>query len=432
MCESFTKQIQMASPGGATSDPSVIGYHAWRLLRSFSFDPKELRGIGIQVQKLEPSSAPVTANSGQALLPFKLVDSSSKKDSVKEKVLDELPAIAVQPPSQEIVEVEQPVPKQAPSDAHLDLPSFSQVDMSVFQELPDDVRRELEAEYKRRSATPDVPQQLPSARAASVPTETKGKITVKGINIKRITRQLAPRSRASISPQKNRLFMNQPAATQLKISETELRKLDLDPAVFAILPVDLQREQLAYARQRSVRGGPGLAFGGEKKVLKSVSRLRPAEGGVVVPPPPPPQAVHPAPPTLKQQGKVKGEKLYFTQTDDVQGVIEAWVDRFREHPPNEKDVQFFARFLVQCVDSSRSTDSGVEKAVAVTKWWLVLLRRHFSAWEHPDENPFLNDSAIRPGTSEYVGQAWWKAFRDVKAQMDVAARKKFGGCLSLK
>jgi DNA repair protein REV1 len=31
-----------------------------------------------------------------------------------------------------------------------------------------------------------------------------------------------------------------------------------------------------------------------------------------------------------------------------------------------------------------------------------------------------------------VGQAWWDASRKVKREMDVVARKKFGGSLSLK
>ena len=35
-------------------------------------------------------------------------------------------------------------------------------------------------------------------------------------------------------------------------------------------------------------------------------------------------------------------------------------------------------------------------------------------------------------TSEIVGKAWWRAFRDVKERVDLTLRKKFGGRLSLK
>ncbi|EKM56092.1 uncharacterized protein PHACADRAFT_174265 [Phanerochaete carnosa HHB-10118-sp] len=423
MCVSFTKQVQMIAPGNrAISDPKIIGEHAWKLLRSFNINPKELRGIGIQIQKLESSSAVIAIEEGQALLPFRPVPIPAKE---AETNADEA-AVA----SQEIVEVEPPSKNSpAPIRYNLDLPSFSQVDMSVLQELPEDVRQELEAEYKRRSKVPDVAEAPKPARAVSVPVEDQKKTTVKSASVKRIARQLAPRSRASMSPTKNKLFAKQPPPTQLNISESELNKLGLDPAVFVVLPVDLQREQLAFARQRNVSGGPGLALGGQKKVLKPVSRARPFEGGVVVPRPPPPQANHPIPPTLKQQGNVKGEKLYFTRTGDVQNVIGAWVDRFKEHPPNEKDIQFFAKFLVQCVDGTRSTDSGVEKAVAIMKWWLVLLRRHFSPWEEFADD---DEDECRTSASEFTGRAWWKAFRHVKEQLDTIARKKFGGCLSLR
>ena len=116
-------------------------------------------------------------------------------------------------------------------------------------------------------------------------------------------------------------------------------------------------------------------------------------------------------------------------------MIESWVGSFTEHAPNQRDVDYFAKFLVQSVDGDRSADSGVEKAVAVVKWWLVLLRRHFGAWEHAPDGEGGEESAggkLKRVTSEYVGRAWWRAFREVKAKMDAAARKKFGGSLSLK
>ena len=56
--------------GKAVNDERTIGDHAWRLLKSFNFDPKELRGIGIQIQKLEWSKASSTAPPGQAVLSF--------------------------------------------------------------------------------------------------------------------------------------------------------------------------------------------------------------------------------------------------------------------------------------------------------------------------------------------------------------------------
>lgn len=432
ICDTFNKQSQLLAPEGrATRDGKIIGEHAWRLLKSFHFDPKELRGIAIQVQKLEKSSGPMVT-SGQGALPFKPVAIPQKTvlGGKEPASKPSIPAIVVQPSSQEDLVA----PQRTHSDqGHLELPSFSQVDMSVFAELPPEIREELEAEYKRRSAPPEavpVPVQAP-ARARATSDAHKFKVPAlpnKRPNVKHITRQLVPKSRSSISPTKSKLFTMQ-ASQPVKVSQAELTKLNVDPTVFNALPPALQREQLAYARQASVPGGPGAAFGGQKKKLKPVSRARVTEGNVIIPPPPPPKAKYLVPPTLKQPGKKKGEKLFFSETDDVQRVIETWVDSFREHPPNQRDVEFFARFLVQCVDGTRSSDGGVERAVAVVKWWRVLLRRHFPTWEDTDDDWELDIRAKI--TSEGVGRAWWAAFHQVKEQMDLVARRKFGGRLSL-
>ncbi|KAI0696583.1 DNA repair protein [Cerioporus squamosus] len=423
ICEAYNKQTPLIAPGGrATSDEKVIGEHAWRLLKSFNFDPKELRGIGIQIQKLEKASGAQEAELGQAVLPFKRVDAAKQ---AKEAA----PKIAVQPPSQE--DDVQIVEKPAQAEP-VDLPSFSQVDMSVFEALPEDVRKELEAEYsKRRSVTP---QAGPAPKEPSpVPEAGPSKrLLVKGVNVKRITQQLAPRNRPLLSPSKN-LFAKRVYASSVNVTERELRKYGIDPEVFAVLPPEMQREQLAAHRT------PGVTvYTGERKVLKPTAfrgKRSSKSPGFVFRPPPPPQAVFVARPMLKQQGKEKGEKLCFSETEDVQRVIEAWVGAFAESAPNQRDVDYFAKFLVQSVDgASGASDAGVGRAVAVVKWWLVLLRRRFGAWEHAAPEPEGGNGDGRPAriTSEYVGRAWWRAFREVKEKMDVAARKRFGGCLSLK
>ncbi|THG97509.1 hypothetical protein EW026_g4505 [Hermanssonia centrifuga] len=386
ICETFAKQVQLVAPGGrATSDDKIIGEHAWRLLKGFKFDPKELRGI----------------------------------------------VITVQPPSQDadIVEIVRPSKENGPL-VSVDLPSFSQVDMSVFEALPKDVRQELEMEYKRRSITPALAPGPILNRSPSMPVAHKAKITIKGTNVRRITRQLAPKSRAGLSSTKSKLFTKPDKAFAVKVSQAELRKLDIDPSVFAALPVELQREQLAFARQAKAPGGSGLVFGGNRIVIKPRNRFRRNRPLFRQPPP---KARYRDIPSLKRQGRSKGEKLYFTDKDDIQEVIEPWVNGFTEYPPNQKDVDFFAKYLVHCVDHSRSGDSSLEQAIAVAKWWLVLLRRNFGLWEHVSADD-LGIVEKREGqyTSEFVGRVWWNAFREVKKKMDEVARKRFGGSLSLR
>ena len=438
ICEAHNKQMPLIAPGGrATSDDKVIGEHAWRMLKSFNFDPKELRGIAIEIQKLEKASGPQESELGQALLPFRrVVETSNKQNRAGEASTSRAPQITIQPPSSpdDIEIIENPVKPAPPVNDAFDLPSFSQVDMSVFEALPDDLRKELEDEYKRRSATPGPAPKDPSPIPEPELLQLPKKSILKSTNVKRITKQLAPRNQPFLT-QTNKFFGKRVYASSITVSERELRKYGFDPGVFAALPPEVQREQLAARR------APGVTVHvGKRKVLRPARGPRNRTPGIVIPPPPPPKAVYRVRPTLKQQGKEKGEKLFFSETEDVQTVVESWVGSFTEHAPNQRDVDYFAKFLVQSVDGTRSADSGVERAVAVVKWWLVLLRRHFGVWENaPEPEGDVagdRDSGGRPArvTSEYVGRAWWRAFREpeVKAKMDAAARKKFGGCLSLK
>ena len=425
----FNKQLPLVAPGGrATSDDKVIGDHAWRLLKSFNFDPKDLRGIGIQIQKLENSSSSGTLGASQAQLPFKRLESPTKSTSPTHSDLSNKDTlqIVVQPPSDDMAEDLAPVddqPVAGPSRTQgQDLPSFSQVDKEVFDALPDDVRMELEAEYRRRSHSP-APISLGNPTRRSDPKGLFPKITVKGTNVKRITQQLAPKTRSVISPKKHNIFRR----SGISITDDELRELDIDPEVFALLPEDMHREQLAIARQAKKPGGLAalIAEDNQERIEIKPTQHLPS---VRYRKKPPPKANHLQPVGLKRPGGQKGERLSFTETDDVQKVIQSWVETYQQHPPYQRDIDFFAKFLVQSADSSRSTDTGLEKCVAVLKWWLILLRRYWGTWEHD-----VGEDLASPGSlsSEQVGRAWWNALRHVKDQVDLVARNKFGGSLSL-
>lgn len=422
--------------GRATSDDKVIGENAWRLLKSFNIDPRELRGIGIQIQKLESAAAASVLEPGQAKLSFKPALTSPKAQA---------PHITVEPPSQD---AGPPPPRDTSLTGPLrqpdlfDLPSLSQVDTEVLSALPEDIRQELEAEYKRRSISPApvaVPIPGPSriSRTESPSgkrTGREGKITVTEINVKRITQQLAPRNMPTLGSPKKVLFARFPQKLPQKrtifpkvcrhtsppnFSIAELRSLKIDPEVFVMLPPDVQREQLIGARYIK-REGPRILTG-KRKTLKPIKRI------LNVYRRPMPKARYLPLPSLKQRGKNKGERLAFTETDDLQAVIGKWVEGYKGYVPNERDIDYFAKFLEQCVDGQVVGDNGVERAIAVAKWWLVLLRRYFGTWEECGST-----TNVASSREERVGRAWWAAFREVKGRMDAIARRKFGGCLSLR
>jgi DNA repair protein REV1 len=94
--------------------------------------------------------------------------------------------------------------------------------------------------------------------------------------------------------------------------------------------------------------------------------------------------------------------------------------------PREKDVGYLSKFLLQSVDGEKLSDGGMVNAISVMKWWLVLLRRFWPGSEYvaDEDEPELTQT-------DSLGPAWWDAFRKVRREMDVVA-KKFGGSLSLK
>lgn len=415
------------------------------MLKSFNFDPRELRGIGIQIQKLESASGSTSAPAGQAVLPFQSkVVGSSKAESSKAVFLQ--PEVRVPPPPPENP-AKNGVPVK-PIHASFDPPSFSQVDMAVFAALPEDVRQELESEYKRRSESPFTrapTAELENHRKGSLPPRpvpgrgNNGSMfprsnSSKPTDYKRITQQLAPRRGGGIGggvlPPRNavhawvaKLKAKEEKAKGVQISKTKLQELNLDPEVFFALPIRVQREQLTMARIIKATGRVPEPPA-KRKILKPKKHVLPPDFVPYIAPKP--RARHLEPPFLRQQGAAPGEKLYFTETDDVQRVVEQWLTKYQHWAPREKDVEFVAKFVRRSVDRAQATDVGVERAVAVMKWWLVLLRRTFPAAENLDEDD------LKSSQRNLVGEAWWEAFRRVKGDMDAIARERFGGKLSLR
>ncbi|KAH8114089.1 DNA/RNA polymerase [Phellopilus nigrolimitatus] len=257
-CNIFNKQANLSSADGrATSDALVIGQQAWRLLKSVAFDPRELRGIGIQIQKLEKATQ--SSELGQLKLDFK-----PKKVAKEAKEAKGRPDIAltVQPASSPDFDSGPTQPTQA---SNLALPSFSQVDRKSFESLPVNLRHEITKEYSRRSASPALSGIGDSAPSLSPP---KRKTTDKGTPLGRITQALAPRNRtgsglssaSAAAVQKHNIFercqvQKETRGTKVEVTRAELARLGIDARVFAELPAELQLEQLASVRfARSFKG----------------------------------------------------------------------------------------------------------------------------------------------------------------------------------
>ncbi|GJJ11932.1 hypothetical protein Clacol_006170 [Clathrus columnatus] len=407
ICETVNKSTIIEGPGGkATADENIIGEHSVRLLRAMHLDPKELRGVGIHVQKLEEESA--AGSSGQTLLPFKRAETPTTFTN---------PPVAMGPPQHEA----------------FSLPSFSQLDASVMAALPDSIRKEIEQEYSRHNiqqpiAGPSRHHDIPDFPEIESPTK-KGYGAE--LNVSHITKRLAPKSRPSAiaTKQMHPLFAkrvdNNQGVKGPKVSTQELKLFEVDPAVWRELPVDIQREQWATLRAANVGTGMALraSMSAEAKQARLLHRWRKRKRPLM--------SVrgrrqeifanHAVVPSLKRRGKTKQEDLKITEGDDVQGTLTQWVENFEEDGPRQGDVDHFGKFLAKCVES----DIGSERAVSALKWWKFLLQRRWPNDEHEQSEETSN---LELG----VGGLWWKALWAVKRRIDVIVKKRFGGQLSLK
>ena len=148
-CDTFNKSLIL---GVATNDKDIIGREAISVMRGFGFSPGELRGIGIQMQRLEPLKGDNPQDSSQSRLQFKTSD-TPKHSLPKDTIVDDIdspqkPKIPPPPhPAATFAKETSPTPNGKPRmplntlGTQFVLPT--QVDPEVLAELPSDIRSKL-------------------------------------------------------------------------------------------------------------------------------------------------------------------------------------------------------------------------------------------------------------------------------------------------
>ncbi|KAI9886601.1 MAG: hypothetical protein M1823_001578 [Watsoniomyces obsoletus] len=202
-CDTYNKSVML---GVATNAQDVLAKESLSVLKSYGFTPGDLRGIGLQVTKLEPLKSNATEEeSSQRRLKFEAArPTTARKAKEDEKDQESIAAPtlarAQSAPAREIKPIQKPFKFPGTQFA---IPS--QVDPAVLAELPEDIRAKLSSTISRN------PQ-----------------------NVRPVTRSSKSRSRSPL-PQRTVL----PSESQL------------DQETLAALPEDVRKEVLA-AYQRDV------------------------------------------------------------------------------------------------------------------------------------------------------------------------------------
>uniref|UniRef100_A0A8C1E2S6 DNA repair protein REV1 n=1 Tax=Cyprinus carpio carpio TaxID=630221 RepID=A0A8C1E2S6_CYPCA len=247
ICDNFARSVLLAQP---TDSGQLIAAEAIKLFHGMKLHVKDMRGVGLQVQQLEGSHA---NPSGQG---------SSRGRSIKDLLLAKQPAhspkkdpLAVCSSSQERVThpssppstSSDPVPGTSKGGLHhphppnhvrtclnvtIEVPSPSQVDQSVLEALPVDIRKQVELSWRHREEQPSTSSHLSTPpRTSSSPPP--------GPSLGTLVLQLPHQP-------------GQPCTTGIILELPDFSQVD--PDVFAALPRELQEELCsAYRNKRNAQ-----------------------------------------------------------------------------------------------------------------------------------------------------------------------------------
>lgn len=167
ICDELSKTTKLPGPvDRSVNDGVIIGHEAWKLLNSMSIPPEDLRGIGIQINRLEKLGGPahhLDKPRVQSTLTFqttKPIELLTRRQGTRSetKAVDshlKLPAVihqGLRPIASTPKRLLQTV--DLPTSSPLAVPPFSQIDLEVVEALPMPLKsRVLETISSTRQST---------------------------------------------------------------------------------------------------------------------------------------------------------------------------------------------------------------------------------------------------------------------------------------
>lgn len=152
-CDTYNKSVIL---GVATNSKDILGREVVSMLKSFGFTPGELRGIGVQMTKLEPLKTGGQVESSQRRLQFKVPEprkAPEKQDYVEDPIEEIVTPTKPKALPDRMGLLNQSSPSRKPLNifgTQFILPS--QIDPQVLAELPPDLRSKLARQMGLREA----------------------------------------------------------------------------------------------------------------------------------------------------------------------------------------------------------------------------------------------------------------------------------------
>ncbi|KAM0564143.1 hypothetical protein ACHAPJ_000352 [Fusarium lateritium] len=426
-CDTFNKSIAF---GVATNDHQVIGKEAVNMLRSFKFSPGDLRGLGVQMTKLEPIKMNLAAPDGsQKKLAFNTFTKPSPiRRSSTAKQIDEIESPEKQrsTPSREVhmdpiaddpltprkqkMHPAMALTKASQDDAKAGTPlnisgtQFiipSNADPAVLAELPSSIRSKLMAQKPRmtdahaespttsksRSESPmpsdACPTQVDPEVFNALPDDMKAEVLATyGRKPKQTTPHQSPRKDRSIQPRKpptpskrgrpRGLFgkAQRQRDAQAGLLQTNFRSLNQIGDAFEEEDIEELDPEFLAELPEDMR----------KEIMEDHRRRQRAQQSGLEAPSrkhntPDPEGILPGGQRRIQFAAVP-RKISFassgvTLTQEIKDMLDAWHAETRKNGPHRGDVEVLEKFLVRVIQEERD----LEKATKLVKWLDVIVEQ---------------------------------------------------------
>lgn len=427
-CDTFNKSVIL---GVATNLTDVIAKEAISMLRTYNFSPGDLRGLGVQMTKLEPlKGGPATnvdssqrqlnfAKSPRKKTPAKVEDGSPSRiktprfekpqsanrtptrppvetpdflgsqfimpTQVDPAVLSELPSdirsrLVAQPNPQD--EPRSPSPTPPPKVTAPTLPPQSQLDPEILAALPDDVRNEVLGYYNHQSLDPAPPPApapvppiaVPPPAPVSRPLSSGNTGTKRPFSPPKRRRGRPPKfSRVDTTSQRLSTFVSRPTSSTSSIQQDTCRQLS--PGVAATTAEEQSEVSVEFlaALPEDIR----------QEILEEQRRTRllnqqqqhnsaPIDSGPETDPEPltlpsAPEEKVLSLPPLPERPVFTSQRL--TQLPDLRESVGEWHSAFAGHGPYSEDLEVLCVYLGRVIVDEKDID----KAISVVRWlmWLV-------------------------------------------------------------
>ncbi|KAI9889456.1 MAG: deoxycytidyl transferase [Vezdaea aestivalis] len=422
--DKFNKSVPL---GVASNSPDIIFKEALMVLRAFNFSPGELRGLGVQMTKLEPikNMSDPLADGSQKRLQFKTTPIKRSNANAQDSISDEIES----PTASRVIEQEAAVPvtasaaKESQETTMLNtlgtqfiLPT--QVDPQVLSELPKDILsrlrqppkagpKTLSSKHLSRSESPTPAPNAPAHQSqldpealAALPHDIREEVLSFYSSdplpspVRRPTRLSpgTPRTRARTLSQPApapKIPSKRPGRPSKASKSNNIKgpiqssfttgrpttRPDSPPSqaistdFLAALPPDIRTEVLSAQRVNSLSRS-SLVLPTTPRALRSRSAASKASA--------PAQPIFPRPVRREPRPTFTVRKL--SQLPDLRDAVKAWVLEFLEEGPYEEDVEALCVYLGKVVVD----EMDMTKAVAVAKWLAWHVETKLQVWERDD------------------------------------------------